>query len=323
MGNYKGIILKDENSKQNMMAVSPGTLYVVATPIGHRDDITLRALNVLGHVDLIAAEDTRKTRRFLDLHGIQGRFISYHEHNENERTPQILKKLKTGVSIALVSNAGTPSVSDPGYRLIKSAAKNEVSIVPVPGVSAAAAALSVAGLPTDAFTFAGFLPKKKGKRLNQLGALAKEPRTLIIYESPKRILLLLKDIISTMGNRYGVLAREMTKLHEEFIRGRLSEILEVLEGRSQTKGECTLLISGCEEGNTVNWETVRNEIRHELESKNEPVSGLAQKISQKYGLSKNKVYQEALEIKRQKIEFGMRNAECGIENRAQRTEDRK
>ena len=302
MGNYKGIILKDENSKQNMIVVSPGTLYVVATPIGHRDDITLRALNVLGHVDLIAAEDTRKTRRFLDLHGIQGRFISYHEHNENERTPQILKKLKTGASIALVSNAGTPSVSDPGYRLIKSAAKNEVSIVPVPGVSAAAAALSVAGLPTDAFTFAGFLPKKKGKRLNQLGALAKEPRTLIIYESPKRILLLLKEIISTMGNRYGVLAREMTKLHEEFIRGRLSEILEILEGRSQTKGECTLLISGCEDGSTVNWETVRNEIRNELESKNEPVSRLAQKISQKYGLSKNKVYQEALEIRGQRAE---------------------
>jgi len=284
------------------MVVSPGTLYVVATPIGHRDDITLRALNVLGHVDLIAAEDTRKTRRFLDLHGIQGRFISYHEHNENERTPQILKKLKTGASIALVSNAGTPSVSDPGYRLIKSAAKNEVSIVPVPGVSAAAAALSVAGLPTDAFTFAGFLPKKKGKRLNQLGALAREPRTLIIYESPKRILLLLKDIISIMGNRYCVLAREMTKLHEEFIRGRLSEILEILEGRSQTKGECTLLISGCEDGSTVNWETVRNEIRNELESKNEPVSRLAQKISQKYGLSKNKVYQEALEIRGQRAE---------------------
>jgi len=283
------------------MVVSPGTLYVVATPIGHRDDITLRALNILGHVDLIAAEDTRKTRRLLDLHGIKGSFISYHEHNENERAPQILKKLKNGTSIALVSNAGTPTVSDPGYRLINSAAKNEVNIVPVPGVSAAATALSVAGLPTDAFTFAGFVSKKKGKRLKQLGELAQEPRTLIFYESPRRILTLLKEIIDTMGNRYGMLGREMTKLHEEFIRGRLSEILEILEGRSETKGECTLLISGCEEGNTVNWETVRNEIRNELESKNEPVSRLAQKISQKYGLSKNKVYQEALEIKGKKL----------------------
>lgn len=283
------------------MVVSPGTLYVVATPIGHRDDITLRALNILGHVDLIAAEDTRKTRRLLDLHGIKGSFISYHEHNENERAPQILKKLKNGTSIALVSNAGTPTVSDPGYRLINSAAKNEVNIVPVPGVSAAATALSVAGLPTDAFTFAGFVSKKKGKRLKQLGELAQEPRTLIFYESPRRILTLLKEIIDTMGNRYGMLGREMTKLHEEFIRGRLSEILEILEGRSETKGECTLLISGCEEGNTVNWETVRNEIRNELESKNEPVSRLAQKISQKYGLSKNKVYQEALEIRGKKL----------------------
>ena len=283
------------------MVVSPGTLYVVATPIGHRDDITLRALNILGHVDLIAAEDTRKTRRLLDLHGIKGSFISYHEHNENERAPQILKKLKNGTSIALVSNAGTPTVSDPGYRLINSAAKNEVNIVPVPGVSAAATALSVAGLPTDAFTFAGFVSKKKGKRLKQLGELAQEPRTLIFYESPRRILTLLKEIIDTMGNRYGMLGREMTKLHEEFIRGRLSEILEILEGRSETKGECTLLISGCEEGNTVNWETVRNEIRNELESKNEPVSRLAQKISQKYGLSKNKVYQEALEVKGKKL----------------------
>ena len=293
--------MKDKNSKQNIMVVSPGTLYVVATPIGHRDDITLRALNILGHVDLIAAEDTRKTRRLLDLHGIKGSFISYHEHNENERAPQILKKLKNGTSIALVSNAGTPTVSDPGYRLINSAAKNEVNIVPVPGVSAAATALSVAGLPTDAFTFAGFVSKKKGKRLKQLGELAQEPRTLIFYESPRRILTLLKEIIDTMGNRYGMLGREMTKLHEEFIRGRLSEILEILEGRSETKGECTLLISGCEEGNTVNWETVRNEIRNELESKNEPVSRLAQKISQKYGLSKNKVYQEALEIRGKKL----------------------
>ena len=294
-----------------MMVVSPGTLYVVATPIGHRDDITLRALKILGQVDLIAAEDTRKTRRLLDLHGIKGSFISYHEHNENERTPQILKKLKTGASIALVSNAGTPTVSDPGYRLIKSAAGNDVSIVPVPGVSAAAAALSVAGLPTDAFTFAGFLPKKKGKRLKQLGELAQEPRTLIFYESPKRILTLLKEIIGTMGNRYGMLGREMTKLHEEFIRGRLSEILKILAARSGIKGECTLLVSGWDDNRTVEWESVKAEIRHDLESKKEPVSKVAKNISQKYGLSKNRVYQEALEIRDQMTD-----------DRGQMTEDR-
>ena len=172
------------SSKNNINTVSPGTLYVVATPIGNRDDITVRGLAVLGGVDLIAAEDTRKTRRFLEYHGIRGSFISYHEHNEKERTPQLLAKLQHGVSIALVSNAGTPTVSDPGYRLVNSAAANGVPIVPIPGVSAAAAALSAAGLPTDAFTFAGFLPKKKTKRLRQLEDLSREPRTLIFYESP-------------------------------------------------------------------------------------------------------------------------------------------
>lgn len=282
--------------------VRPGTLYVVATPIGHRDDITLRALKILDQVDLIAAEDTRKTRRFLEMHGISGSFISYHEHNENERAPQILTKLQNGASIALVSNAGTPTLSDPGYRLIKSAARNEVAIVPVPGVSAAATALSVAGLPTDTFTFAGFMPKKKGKRLNQLGKLAQEPRTLIFYESPKRILALIIEIRDTMGDRCGVLAREMTKLHEEFIRGRLSEILETMETRPGIKGECTLLVTGCSESLTVDWETVKNEIQDQLKTSKEPVSKLVKKISLKYGLSKNKVYQEALRIRGQKAE---------------------
>jgi len=287
-----------------MTVVRPGTLYVVATPIGHRDDITLRALKILDRVDLIAAEDTRKTRRFLELHGIKGSFISYHEHNEKERTPQILAKLQSGKSIALVSNAGTPTVSDPGYRLINSAAENDVSIVPVPGASAAAAALSVAGLPTDAFIFAGFLPKKKAKRLKQLGELAQEPRTLIFYESPNRILTLINEIIDTIGNRYGVMAREMTKLHEEFIRGRLSEVLEILAARSGIKGECTLLVAGSDETRTVGWETVKSEIQDLLKSTQEPVSRMAKQISQKYGLSKNKVYQEALKIRRQMAEDG-------------------
>jgi 16S rRNA (cytidine1402-2'-O)-methyltransferase len=284
--------------------VSPGTLYVVATPIGHRDDLTLRALKILGQVDLIAAEDTRKTRRFLELHGIKGSFISYHEHNEKERTPQILKKLQTGTSIALVSNAGTPTVSDPGYRLIKSAASHEVTIVPVPGVSAAATALSVAGLPTDAFTFAGFLPKKKGKRLKLLDQLAQEPRTLIFYESPKRIQTLINEIIDTMGDRFGVLAREMTKLHEEFIRDQLSEILAILKKRSAIKGECTLLVSGWNDNRAVEWESVKNEIKDELQSSTEPVSKVVKRISQKYGLPKNKVYQEALGVRSQMAEDG-------------------
>ncbi len=282
--------------------VQPGTLYVVATPIGHRDDITLRALKILEQVDLIAAEDTRKTRRYLDQHGIRGRFISYHEHNEDERTPQILARLASGASVALVSNAGTPTVSDPGYRLITTAIGNEVPIVPVPGVCAAAAALSVAGLPTDTFTFTGFLPKKKGKRSKQLGKLANASRTLIFYESPTRITTLITEIIDAMGNRDGVLAREMTKRHEEFIRGSLAEILKILEARPGIKGECTLLVTGLDETRRAEWETVKSEIQDQLNSATESVSSLAKKISQKYALPKNRVYKEALKIRDQRAE---------------------
>ncbi len=221
-----------------------GALYVVATPIGNKDDITVRALSVFREVDLIAAEDTRKTRRFLAFHDIRSKLVSYHEHNEEKRTPQLIRKLNRGHQIALVSNAGTPLVSDPGYRLIETAISHNIDVVPIPGVSAAIAALSVAGLPTEAFVFVGFLPKKKGKRLQQLQALATADRTLIFYESPGRILALLQDIIKIMGDRRGALAREMTKLHEEFLRGRLSEIAQTLQVRTGIKGECTLLVAG-------------------------------------------------------------------------------
>jgi len=280
--------------------IKPGPLYVVATPIGNRDDITLRALDILRKVDLIAAEDTRKTQRFLTLHTIKSSLISYHEHNEAERTPQLIAKLKKGISIALVCNAGTPTVSDPGYRLITAALTNNLNVIPIPGVSAATAALSVAGLPTDSFVFIGFLPKKKTKRIGQLSELAGEPRTLIFYESPKRILTLLDEISDTMGNRSGVLAREMTKLHEEFIRGRLSEILQHLKDRAAIKGECTLLVAGCDAGNSTNWEMIQAEIRHALESENKHVSEVAKDISKKYKLPKNKVYEETLKFRNQR-----------------------
>ena len=157
--------------------IKRGSLYVVATPIGNREDITVRALNTLREVDLIAAEDTRKTGNFLSHHKIKNRLISYHEHNENKRTPEMISKLLDGVSIALVSNAGTPSVSDPGYRLIATAIENNIKIIPIPGVSAATAAMSVSGLPTDSFVFMGFPPRKKAKRLKFLTELAVEPHT--------------------------------------------------------------------------------------------------------------------------------------------------
>ncbi|MBU4503843.1 MAG: 16S rRNA (cytidine(1402)-2'-O)-methyltransferase, partial [Proteobacteria bacterium] len=273
-----------------------GQLYIVATPIGNRDDITIRALNILKHVDLIAAEDTRHTGLFLSHHKIKGSLVSYHEHNEKKRTPGLIKKLTEGLSVALVSNAGTPSVSDPGYCLIKEAIANNIKVVPVPGVSAAITALSAAGLPTDSFVFIGFLPKTKNKRLKLLMELAKEPRTMIFYESPKRILKLLDEIKLISGDRYCVLSREMTKLHEEFIRGSMSEILQNLKARSAIKGELTLLVTGLTKDKDVPLEIVRQEIKNNIKLTGDSLPSLAKQIAIKYGLPKNKVYEEALKI---------------------------
>ena len=296
-----GIVLnKKSPQKKSVNVIHPGTLYVVATPIGNRDDITLRALNILREVDLIAAEDTRKTRRFLDLHAIKNSLISYHEHNEAERTPKLIAKLKKGISIALVSNAGTPTVSDPGYRLITATLAGNLDVVPIPGVSAATAALSAAGLPTDSFVFLGFPAKKKTKRLQQLNDLASDPRTLIFYESPRRILTLLGEIKDAMGDRYLVFAREMTKLHEEFLRGRLSEIAIQLKRRTNVKGECTLLVAGCDSGSSINWDTIRAEIQNSLAAEDKHVSEVVRDIAQKYNLPKNKVYEETLKFRNQR-----------------------
>jgi 16S rRNA (cytidine1402-2'-O)-methyltransferase len=291
--------LKSENPKENMPGAKPGMLYVVATPIGHRDDITLRALNVLRDVDLIAAEDTRKTSRLLTLHGVKNKLVSYHEHNEALRTPQLIAKLKEGASIALVSNAGTPTVSDPGYRLIEAAVENSLRVMPIPGVSAATAALSVAGLPTDSFVFIGFLPKKKARRLQQLTELASEPRTLIFYESPKRILALLKEIMGVMDDRKGVLAREMTKLHEEFIRGRLSDLTAGLDDRPEVKGECTLLVAGCDRDAAPSWQTIRQQIKDAIAAGQDSIATIAKNIASGSGIAKNRIYAEALKISKE------------------------
>ena len=274
-----------------------GVLYLVATPIGNRADITLRALDILRDVDLIAAEDTRKTGSLLAHYQIKNRLISFHEYNEKKRTPEMIAKLMEGISIALVSNAGTPSVSDPGYRLVKAAVANRITVSPIPGVSAAVAAMSVAGLPTDSFIFIGFPPKKKGKRLKFLAELSAAPRPLIFYESPKRILTLLKEIFTGMGDRNATLAREMTKLHEEFIRGSLSEILKTLEARPVVKGECTLVVDGCEALEEIDPEIIKAEIKAALEKNQSGSSEIARTIAQKYGLSKNEVYNLVLKIR--------------------------
>jgi 16S rRNA (cytidine1402-2'-O)-methyltransferase len=274
-----------------------GALYIVATPIGNMDDITLRAIKILGQVDYIAAEDTRRTGKLLAYHSIKGRLVSYGEHNEDRRTKDLVKRLDGGHTIALVSDAGTPSISDPGYRLVKAAIEAGVPVLPIPGVSAAMAALSVSGLPTDSFIFIGFLPKKKEKRLRQLRELSTDERTLLFYESPKRIASLIHDIVLTMGNRYGVLGREMTKLHEEFFRDNLTEILRDLNSRAAIKGECTLLVAGHRDSEAASFEAARKDLETALGIEGCRLSEVVKEVAQTHGLSRNRVYQEALKIR--------------------------
>jgi 16S rRNA (cytidine1402-2'-O)-methyltransferase len=220
-----------------------GTLYIISTPIGNLEDITLRALRILKEVDLIAAEDTRHTGSLLKHFGIQKPLTSYFERNELKKRELIAFRLKQGDRIALVSDAGTPGISDPGFRLIQTAIENKIPIVPIPGPSAAMVALSVSGLPTDAFLFKGFLPHKSKKRKDLLKQLEETKETLIFYESPHRITETLKDIFDTLGDREMVLARELTKIYEEILRGKVSEIQNQV-GERKLKGEITLVLAG-------------------------------------------------------------------------------
>lgn len=221
----------------------PGTLYVVSTPIGNLEDITLRALRILKEVDLIAAEDTRRTGLLLKHFGIEKPLTSYFEGTELKKREFILSRLREGSDVALVSDAGTPGISDPGFRLIRLAIEHKIAVVPIPGPSAAIAALSIAGLPTDAFFFKGFLPHKSKKRRDLLGDLAEVRETLLFYESPHRIFETLQDILEILGDREMVLARELTKAYEEVLRGTVSEIQKQI-GVRNLKGEITLVIAG-------------------------------------------------------------------------------
>src|SRR5271156_2387825 len=223
-------------------------LYVVATPIGNLEDITLRAVRVLKEVDVIACEDTRQTQKLLNHYGITTRTISYHEHNEMTRAAELVKEMQEGASVALVTDAGMPGISDPGFRLISLAIRHPLPVVPIPGASAFLSALVASGLPTDSFRFSGFLPAKRGERGAVLEAIRTSPRTQVFYEAPHRVVETLADVVEVLGSaRRVVVAREVTKLHEEFLRGRASEVLEILESRDGVKGEITLLIGKAEE----------------------------------------------------------------------------
>lgn len=220
----------------------PGRLYVVSTPIGNLEDITYRAVRILKEADWIACEDTRTTRRLLDHYGIQTRTISYHDHNETERAPELIERIAQGETGALVSDAGTPLLSDPGYRIVHAAAQAGIRIEPLPGPSALLAALVVSGLPTDQFHFGGFLPPKQGQRRRLLESLADEPATVVFYEAPHRILETLEDIAAVLGNRDIVAARELTKIYEEVLRGTAVEIAASLSARDSIRGEFVVLI---------------------------------------------------------------------------------
>jgi 16S rRNA (cytidine1402-2'-O)-methyltransferase len=273
----------------------PGTLYVVATPIGNLEDMTYRAVRILGAVDLIACEDTRQTHKLLQHYGIEKPTISYHDHNEAERAAELTSRMLAGTSIALVTDAGMPLVSDPGYRLVRAAVECGVPVLPIPGASAVLTALAGSGLPTDSFHFGGFLPSKPGQRAKLLGSLAEEQATLIFYEAPHRILEALEAIEAALGPRPVVVARELTKIHEEFLRGTAAEILALLATRESIKGEMTLLIGKAT--GPVQDDTPLDQAVDALMRSGTPRMDAIKQVARKRGLSKREVYEQLLREK--------------------------
>jgi 16S rRNA (cytidine1402-2'-O)-methyltransferase len=270
----------------------PGRLYIVATPIGNLEDITYRAVRTLREADLIACEDTRQTRKLLEHYGIQKPTVSYHEHNEAERAAELIERLHAGESIALVSDAGVPLISDPGYRLVRAAVDAGIAVEPVPGPSAALAALSAAGLPTDAFHFGGFLPSKPGQRIHALEKLSEEQATLIFFEAPHRIVEALEAVDQVLGPRPIVVARELTKVHEEFLRGTPAEVRAQLGARDAIKGEVTLLIGKATAPAVT--DTPVAEAVEQLVRKGTPRMEAIKQVARKRGLSKRDVYGQLL-----------------------------
>src|ERR1700756_313194 len=274
-------------------------LYLVATPIGNLEDITLRALRVLKEVDVIACEDTRQTQKLLNHYAIAARTTSYHEHNEMTRSAQLVKDLQEGTSVALVTDAGMPGISDPGFRLISLAIRHHVPVVPIPGASAFLASLVASGLPTDSFRFSGFLPAKRGERRAALEAVKTSPRTQVFYEAPHRIVEALTDVVELMGEtRHVVVAREVTKLHEEFLRGRAGEVLGNLKAREAVQGEITLVIEKPEAENAhVGADafvrpSVRQRVAQVMQEDKIDEKAALKKVAKERGGSKSEAYRE-------------------------------
>ncbi len=280
--------------ESNGEQTAPGTLYLVGTPIGNLEDITLRALHVLKQVDLIACEDTRHTATLLNHYGIDKPTISYHEHNELTRAAELIVHLERGDNVAVVSDAGMPGVSDPGYRLVALALRHHIRVVPIPGASAFLSALVASGLATDSFHFSGFLPAKVGARRTALEAIRNSPRTQVFYEAPHRIVECLRDVVEVLGaERHVVIAREVTKIHEEFLRGRADEVLAQLEQRDEIRGEITLLIGRAEETAHAHPspKTIAQRVKELRDEKLDEKTALKQ-AAKEFGLSKSAAYRE-------------------------------
>jgi 16S rRNA (cytidine1402-2'-O)-methyltransferase len=272
-------------------------LYLVGTPIGNLEDITLRALRVLKEVDVIACEDTRQTQKLLNHYAIATRTTSYHEHNEATKAAELVKAIEEGASVALVTDAGMPGISDPGYRLITEAIRHHLPVVPVPGASAFLAALVASGMPTDSFRFSGFLPAKRGERRTVLESIRNSPRTQVFYEAPHRIAESLQDVAEVLGEtRYVVVGREVTKVHEEFLRGPASRVLDGLRKRGVVKGEITLLIGKAEPENVAaaacGLETVRRRVEQLMAEEKIDEKAALKRVAKERGVSKSEAYRE-------------------------------
>jgi 16S rRNA (cytidine1402-2'-O)-methyltransferase len=276
-----------------------GTLYVVATPLGNLEDITLRALRVLKEVDLIAAEDTRHSRKLLTHYGISTPLTSYYDQIERQKAPQLIEELKKNKSVALISDAGTPCIADPGFRLVRAALGAGIDVEAVPGPSAVAAALSISGLPTDRFAFEGFIPPRASARRKFLAGLAAEERTLVLYEAARRLVEALQDVLDVMGDRHVVIARELTKMFEEVQRGPVGELIGALRQRpGGVQGEVTLLVGGAE-GRAVTLSPAELDERiKEMRGQGVGLKEIARQLADVHGLSRRDVYQHALDLEK-------------------------
>lgn len=276
--------------------MTPGTLYLVATPIGNLEDLTFRAARVLKEVDVIACEDTRHTRGLLDAYGVHKPLLSYHEHNEHRRTPELVRRLLAGESIALVADAGTPLLSDPGYTVLRAAIEHGIPVVSLPGASAVTAALAVSGLPPDRFLFCGFLPRKAGERRDALVDVAKFPWTLVFFEAPHRIEAAIEDVLAILGDRRVALVRELTKRFEETLRGSASEVLGHVK-KVPAKGELTLVIEGAgDRQQAVPPSDDAGAHLKQLLAGGTSTKEAVTVIAQTYRLPRRTVYQLALEV---------------------------